>query len=114
MCGPHNFNAGNILVVQYIFTYEVHSMIISLGSRVYDFTGNLHTQKLNKEQTKLVNTTGIQYFRAYQQGVVSSTSSLIIYRIYSLYLPHNYAPNSPFCLCHSHRQIMMPHRLGRA
>ena len=41
--------------------YEVHSMIIYLGSRVSYFTGNLRTRKPNKAQTKRVYITGVQY-----------------------------------------------------
>ena len=38
----------------------------------------------------------IQYFCAYQQGVVSSTSPFIIYPLSSFYFPSNFAPNFPF------------------
>ena len=76
--------------------YEVHSTIIFPGSRVSDFTGNSHAWKLNKEQTKRANRMGVKYFRVYQQGVVSSTSSFIIYHLSSLYLPHNFTSNFPY------------------
>ena len=76
--------------------YEVHSTIIFPGSWVSDFAGNLHAWKLNKAQTKPANITGVQYFSLYQHGVVSSTSSFIIYHLSSLYLPHNFVSNFPF------------------
>ena len=76
--------------------YEVHPRIISLGYRVSDSAGNLRARKLNKAQSKIANITGVQYFITYQQGVVSSNSSFIIYHLSSLYLPHNFAPNFPF------------------
>ena len=79
-----------------IMTYEVHSTIISPGSRVSDFAGNLCAQKLNKEQTNRANITGVKYVSAYQQGLVLSTFSFISYHLSSLYVPHNFSPNFPF------------------
>ena len=42
--------------------YVVHPTIISLGSWVSDFAGNLWAQKFNKAETKRANKTGVQYF----------------------------------------------------
>ena len=41
--------------------YEVHSTIISLGSRVSDLAGHSRAQKLNKAQARKANITGVQY-----------------------------------------------------
>ena len=76
--------------------YKVNSKIISPGYQLSDFAGNLRARKLNKAQTKQANITGVHYFSVYQQGVVSSTSSFIIYHISSFYFPHNFVPNFPF------------------
>ena len=62
----------------------------------FGFCIKLERTKINKSQTKRANITGVQYFSAYQQGVVSSTLYFIIYHLSSLYLPHNFAPNFPF------------------
>ena len=40
----------------------MHSTIISPGSRVSDFVGNLRAQKLNKAHTKWAKITGVYYF----------------------------------------------------
>ena len=50
-----------------------------------DFAITLRARKPKKAQTKLVNITGLQYFRAYQQ--VGSTLSFILYPLFIL-LPH--------------------------
>ena len=41
--------------------YKVHSTIISLGSWVSDFAGNLRAQKVNKAPTKRAKITGAQH-----------------------------------------------------
>ena len=50
-----------------------------------DFTGNSRAQKPNKAQTKQTNTTGINYFRAYQQGVSTSSITGILYPLFVTY-----------------------------
>ena len=76
--------------------YTVHSTIISPGSWVSYFTGNLLTQKTNKIHTTQENIIGVQYFWAYQQGVVSPTFSFIVYPLSPFYFPHNFMSNFPF------------------
>ena len=71
-------------------SYKVHSTIFLLVSRVSDFKGILQSQNLNRAQTKQYNITGVQYFFAYELGVVSLTSSSIIYYLFSFYLPQNF------------------------
>ena len=39
---------------------------------------------------------GVQYFCAYQKGVVSSTPSFVMYNLPSFYFPHNFLPNFIF------------------
>ena len=61
---PQNFFFPRIIPlwgVIYVI-YEVCSTIIFPGSRVSDFAGNLHAQKLNKSQTNQADVTGVQYF----------------------------------------------------
>ena len=105
----HTYRIFRIWIIQYFVriqffampytvyhTYEVHYKIIFPGSWVSDFTGNLRAQKINKTQTNWANVTCVQYFSAYQQGVVSSNSSFIIYHLSSLYRPHNFVPKFNF------------------
>ena len=70
-------------------------MIIFPGYQVSDFSGNSRAQKLNKAQTKRENIMGIQYFNAYQQGVVSSTLYSIIYNLFILF-PSYFCAQLPF------------------
>ena len=81
---------------KFIYKYEVHSTAIFAGSRVSDFAGNSRAQNIIKAKTKRANIMGVQYFSAYQQGVVSSTLYFIIYHLSSFYPPHNFVPNFPF------------------
>ena len=71
-------------------------MIIFLGSQILYLAENLRKQRLKKSQTKRSNIIDVQYFCVYQQGVLSSTPSFIIYPLSSFYSPRNLSPNFPF------------------
>ena len=53
-----------IQVIFLCMLYEVIYKIIFPGSWVSDFAGKLHTPKINKENKKRANITGVHYFRA--------------------------------------------------
>ena len=70
---------------------------ITINVQVFfsDFAGNSRARKPDKEQTKRANITGVKYFRAYQQVVVS-TSSYISFIVYIHYTPSLHLQQLPF------------------
>ena len=64
--------------------YELHSTIISPGSRILDFTGNLRAQKLNKAQTKRANITGAQHNS--QGSACSGVNFVLTFLFYSIFV----------------------------
>ena len=74
------------------------STIISPGSRVSYFAGNLHARKLNKAQTKESNITGLQYFRGLWFFTRMNRSGLNFFNhLYSLHFTSSkFAPTSLF------------------
>ena len=71
------------------YSYEVHYTIILPGSRVLDFSGNLRAQKLNKEQTKRANITGVQYFRGLWYFSQINRSGINFFSFIFYHFPHN-------------------------
>ena len=74
-------------------------MIIFTGSQVSYFAGNLHTQKLNKAQTKRANIMGVQYFREiwYFSRINRSRVNFVLSFILSSFYFLVICMNFPFC-----------------
>ena len=78
----------------YLFLYLVHSTMISPGSWVLYFAGDLCAQKLNKAQTKQVDTTGLNCFTGFWYWLCVHQQKLcqLCLVVYDLFitLPHSF------------------------
>ena len=90
-------------------TYEVKNMIIFLGYRIPDFTGNLHTQKINKSHTNKANIICVQYNSRGSTG--SGVNFVLSFLLLSLCDNYHISPlymASVVCL-HSHDPPLQYH-----